>query len=54
VHIPTLQFLLKPYENLALGGVKPDHEIKPLIEQVLSEKDIEKEFALSLIEQNKP
>ncbi|MEN0050815.1 MAG: S41 family peptidase, partial [Bacteroidota bacterium] len=52
VDIPRLQFLIKAYKLNELSGVKPNHEIKPTIQDLINEKDVVKEFAIQLIEED--
>lgn len=51
VDIPRLQFLIKAYTKADLSGIKPDHEIKPTIQDLIGEKDLAKELAIQLIQE---
>jgi len=50
IEIPTLQFLIKDYAKANLSGIKPDYEIQPTIQNLLEYKDVEKTFAIELIQ----
>lgn len=54
VDIPTKQFMLSESLPLTGHGTIPDYEIKETIDDVLTNKDPQKEFIIKLIQNKKP
>jgi len=51
IEMPTLQYLIKDYNERELTGILPDFEIKPTIKNLLNGRDPVLEFTLQMIEE---